>query len=66
MDFSNADANEIDNLKRCVYKAKQRYSKRYSGADLRNHIFRYSLSQGYKSEDIYAVIDEMGLKKDAD
>lgn len=66
MDFSDADANEIDNLKRCVYKAKQRYSKRYSGVDLRNHIFRYSLSQGYKSEDIYAVIDEMGLKKDAD
>lgn len=65
-DFSDAESRELDNLKKCIVKARQRYSRRYKGVELRNHIYRYSIAQGYKSEDVYAVIDEMGWKDDAD
>ncbi len=59
LDFSGAEIKELDNLKKCAGKAKKRYSAKYQSSELRNHVYRYCVSQGYKSSDIYAVMDEM-------
>lgn len=53
------DTLEIENLKKAAIKAKKRYEKTYSGTKLRNSIFRNLYNQGYRSEDIYSVLDEM-------
>lgn len=55
------EERELDNLKKCATKAKRRYEKKYTNSELRNRIFRYCMSQGYDSDDIYAVIDEMEI-----
>lgn len=59
-----AEGRELDNLKKCALKAQRRYAKKYEGTDLRNHVFRYCVSQGYDTEDIYAVIDELEWDND--
>lgn len=59
LDFSRSETRELDNLKRCAAKARHRYEKQYSGSACRNRVFRYCAGQGYSSEDIYAVMDEM-------
>ncbi len=59
LDFSEDIKNESEHLKICALKAKKKYSKKYSGTDLRNHVFRYCSAKGYQNERIYAVIDEM-------
>lgn len=64
LDFTGPDSREIDNLKRCAAKAKQRYEKKYSGSALRNHVFRYCAAQGYEIDDIYVVMDEMEWNDD--
>lgn len=64
MDTSKQEMAELDNLRKCIFKAKKRYEKKYSGYELRNRIFRYCGAQGYKSDDIYALLDEMEWKKD--
>lgn len=66
LDFSRSETRELDNLKRCAVKAKRRYERQYSGAACRNRVFRYCAGQGYKSGDIYAVIDEMEWNDDKD
>ena len=59
LDYTRNEDKELDNLKKCSYKAKHRYEKKYKGTELRNHVFQYCAAQGYESEAIYAVMDEM-------
>lgn len=64
LDFSRSETRELDNLKRCAARARRRYEKQYSGSACRNRVFRYCAGQGYSSEDIYAVMDEMEWNDD--
>ncbi len=59
LDYTNIETKELDNLYKCVTKAKKRYERKYQGNDLRNHVFRYCMAQGYSTEDIYVTMDEM-------
>ena len=59
LSFIDDENSEIDNLRKAAYKAKKRYDKKYNGTKLRNAIFKYLASVGYRIEDIYAVMDEM-------
>lgn len=59
LDYTKNESKEIDNLYRCALKAKKRYERKYKNSDLKNHVFRYCLAQGYKTEDIYVTMDEM-------
>ena len=59
LDFARTEKNETENLRKCAWKAKRRYARKYSGSELRNRVFNYCATQGYTSADIYAVIDEM-------
>lgn len=59
LDYTANEDRELENLKKCSYKAKHRYQKKYKGTDLRNRVFQYCAAQGYGSEEIYAVMDEM-------
>ena len=59
LDFKKDEINEKNNLVRCALKARKRYEKKYTGTQLRNAIYRYCASQGYNSEEIYVILDEM-------
>jgi 1,2-diacylglycerol 3-alpha-glucosyltransferase len=63
-DFSKCEIHEIDNLRKCCYKARRRYERKYSGSELRNRLFRYCAAKGYTMEDIYTVLDEMEWNDD--
>ena len=57
--FVDDENVEIDNLRKAAIKARKKYEKRFKGSKLRNNIFRYLFSIGYRTEDIYVVLDEM-------
>ncbi|MEE3486880.1 MAG: RecX family transcriptional regulator [Bulleidia sp.] len=59
MDWCEEEKHETDTLRRCALKARKRYEKKYDGTKLRNTVFRYCAAQGYNTDDIYAVLDEM-------
>lgn len=59
LDFSANVISEDDNLRRYALKAYHRYEKKYSGAELRNRVFRACANQGYPYELITAMLDEM-------
>lgn len=59
LDYKKDELNERNNLVRCALKARKRYEKKYTGTQLRNAIYRYCASQGYNSEEIYVILDEM-------
>ncbi len=59
LDYSPVETKEVDNLRKCAAKAMRKYSRKYEGTELRNHIYRYCATQGYDSEDIYVILDEM-------
>lgn len=59
LSFSADESAELDNLRKVANKAKKRYMNRYSGTKLRNTVYRYCASQGFKQEDIYFVLSEM-------
>jgi SOS response regulatory protein OraA/RecX len=59
MDFSDEASDETENLRKCAIKAKKRYERKYSSSQLRNAVFRYCSTQGYRTEEIYAILDEM-------
>ncbi|MBR3357574.1 MAG: RecX family transcriptional regulator [Solobacterium sp.] len=58
LDLSAAENREQDNLRECVIKAAQRYSRKYSGAELRSRIYRYCASRGFTGADISAAMEE--------
>lgn len=51
-------SNENDLLNKEYNKAKTKYSKKYEDYDLRNHIYAYLISKGFKSEDIKNVMED--------
>lgn len=59
MDFMEDESHELDSLRKCALKARKRYEKKYESTQLRNTVYRYCAAQGYNSEDIYAILDEM-------
>ena len=59
LDYTRSEDHELENLRKCAYKAKHRYERKYKGTDLRNHVYQYCAAQGYQSEEIYTVMDEM-------
>lgn len=60
LNFNQESKDEIDNLKNCAAKARRKYAKKANDlSSLRNSIFKYCLAQGYQTEDIYTVLDEM-------
>ncbi len=59
LDYTRNEDHEMDNLRKCSYKAKKRYERKYQGTDLRNHVYQYCAAQGFDSEEIYTVMDEM-------
>ncbi|MBR4445996.1 MAG: RecX family transcriptional regulator [Solobacterium sp.] len=58
LDLSAAENREMDNLRECVLKAAQRYSRKYSGMELRSRIYRYCAARGYTGADITAAMEE--------
>lgn len=60
--FVEDEISEIDNLRKAAFTIKKKYEKKHSGTILRNNVFRYLFSVGYRTEDIYAVLDEMEWK----
>ena len=59
LNFADDEKKELDSLKKAAAKAAKRYEKKHQGTQLRNAVFRYCASLGYKTEDIYVVLDEM-------
>ncbi|MBQ3273331.1 MAG: hypothetical protein IJH44_08880 [Solobacterium sp.] len=64
MDFSEDEMKEPDALRKCAAAARRRYARKYEGSRLRSAVYRYCAGQGYPSEDIYAILDEMEWDND--
>ena len=64
MDFSEDEMKEPDALRKCAAAARRRYARKYDGSQLRSAVYRYCAGQGYPSEDIYAILDEMEWDND--
>lgn len=52
------EANEFDLLEKEYQKALQRYTRRYDGYALRQHIYQYLLRKGFSSEMIQEILLE--------
>ena len=50
--------NELDLLKKDYKKAKEKYRKKYTDYDLKNHIYSYLVNRGFKSEDIKSIMED--------
>lgn len=59
LDYTKSEDHELENLRKCAYKAKRKYERKYQETELRNHIYQYCYAQGYQSEEIYTVMNEM-------
>lgn len=59
LSFAEAEEEELDTLRICALKAKKRYARKYTATQLRNTVYRYCAAQGFNSEDIYVILDEM-------
>lgn len=64
LDYAEDELKQLENCRKCATKARKRYEKKYTGSELRNMIYRYSLAKGYESKDIYAILDEMEWDND--
>ncbi len=62
LNFADDERQELERLTKTAQKARKRYEAKSSGSKLRNQIFRHLSSQGYESEDIYLVLNEMEWK----
>lgn len=62
LNFADDERQELERLQKSAQKVRKRYETKSSGSKLRNQIFRYLSSQGYESEDIYLVLNEMEWK----
>ena len=58
LDFSEDYLEENDNLKKEFNKLYRKYKKKYEGTELRNKLYNSLIYKGYKSENIYAVLNE--------
>lgn len=64
LDFSLYKIEENEVLKVEALKAKKKYSRKYTGRELRNHVYNSLASKGFELDKIYAVIDEMEWDND--
>jgi len=62
LNFADDERQELERLQKTAQKVRKRYETKSSGSKLRNQIFRYLSTQGYESEDIYLVLNEMEWK----
>lgn len=53
------ERDEMEILRKVAGKAKKRNEKKYEGYQLRNAVYRYCATQGFETEHIYAILDEM-------
>ena len=61
LDFSTCVLQEKEIIRKEANKALKKYSRKYSGTDLRNHIYLSLANKGFNYDDIYALINEMEL-----
>lgn len=61
LDFSTSLLQEKEIIRKEANKALKKYSRKYSGTDLRNHIYLSLANKGFNYDDIYALINEMEL-----
>lgn len=59
LDHSRAAENEHDNLERQIEKAKRKYSRKYSGRELKARVYKACMQLGFSSDDTLAVLDGM-------
>ena len=59
IDHTAAAENEHDNLERQIEKAKRKYSRKYSGRELKARVYKSCMQQGFNSDDTLAVLDGM-------
>lgn len=57
-DLNIESINEKDLLKKEYLKVNLKYSKKYEGYDLRNHIYSYLMNKGFNSKDIKSIMEE--------
>jgi 1,2-diacylglycerol 3-alpha-glucosyltransferase len=62
LNFADDERQELERLTKTALKARRRYESKSTGSKLRNQIYRHLASQGYESEDIYLVLNEMEWK----
>ena len=61
LDFSTSLLQEKEIIRKEANKALKKYSRKYTGTDLRNHIYLSLANKGFGYDDIYALINEMEL-----
>ena len=61
LDFSTSLLQEKEIIRKEANKALKKYSRKYTGTDLRNHIYLSLAYKGFGYDDIYALINEMEL-----
>lgn len=61
LDFSNSTLQEKDILRKETGKLIKKYSKKYSGTELRNRVYASLVSKGFTYDNIFAIINEMEL-----
>ena len=61
LDFSTSLLQEKEIIRKEANKALKKYSRKYSGTDLRNRIYISLANKGFGYDDIYALINEMEL-----
>ncbi len=59
LNFSEDERNQLINCKKAAAKAVKKYSPKYEGSALRNHVFDYLTQKGFEVDDINAVFSEM-------
>jgi 1,2-diacylglycerol 3-alpha-glucosyltransferase len=62
LNFADDERQELERLMKTALKARRRYEPKSAGSKLRNQIYRHLSAQGYESEDIYLVLNEMEWK----
>ena len=58
LDLSEDERIQDDVLRRAVQKARKRYERKQSGRQLKNMVYRYCMTQGFRSDDILRILEE--------
>jgi 1,2-diacylglycerol 3-alpha-glucosyltransferase len=59
LNFNEDERNQLDNCRKLAVKAVKRYSSKYEGSSLRNHVFNYLTQKGFEVDDINVVFNDM-------
>ncbi len=59
LNFSEDERNQLTNCTKAAAKAIKKYSSRYQGSALKNHVFDYLAQKGFEVDDINAVFSDM-------